>query len=74
MARLPGDRWVIQQVGKDVVLYEPGIETEIVRFDPSDANAASQAQKTIYDSPLLTDEQKCFAHFWSGYFYAHANG
>jgi hypothetical protein len=47
-------------------------EETIVRFDPSDGNAAALAQKTIYDSQSLNDEQKCYAHFWCGYFYAHA--
>lgn len=40
----------------------------------ADANAAALAQKDIYDSKLLTPEQKCFAHFWRGYFYAHGSG
>lgn len=53
-----------------MVLYQEGSEEEIVRFDPSDDNATAQAQKTIYDS-RLSDEDKCFAHFWSGYFRAH---
>jgi hypothetical protein len=28
----------------------------------------------INDAPELNDEEKTFAHFWSGYFYAHATG
>ena len=72
MARLPGE-WVIQQIGGEVILYHEYTDREIVRFDPSDANATAQAQKTIYDSDLDA-EQKTFAHFWSGYFYAHAGG
>jgi len=72
MARLPSDMYIINQVGDDVVLWEEGLETEIVRFDPLNADATARAQKVIYDSPLLSDEDKCFAHFWSGYFYACA--
>lgn len=71
MAQLPDDGWLIQQIDGEVVLYHQYTDREIVRFDPSDANATAQAQRTIYDSDL-SDEGKCFAHFWSGYFYAHA--
>lgn len=74
MAQLPPDgEWLIQQIGGGVILYHRFTEEEIVRFDPSDASAAAQAQATIHDSDL-SDEQKSFAHFWSGYFYAHATG
>jgi hypothetical protein len=34
---------------------------EIVRFVPASRDATAQAQRV-------------FAHFWSGYFYAHATG
>ena len=67
-----GDNWLIQQIGGQVILFERNTEEEIVRFDPADSNEAARAQKTIYDSDRLSDEEKCFAHFWSGYFYAHA--
>lgn len=73
MAQLPPDGdWLIQQIGGEVILYQRYTEEEIVRFDPSDANASAQAQKVIHDSDQLTDEAKCFAHFWSGYFYGNA--
>lgn len=72
MARLPSEEWLIQQIGDNVILYQEGSEEEIVRFDPSNANAAAQAQKVIYDSDRLSDEDKTFAHFWSGYFYAYS--
>jgi len=71
MARLPSYRYLIQQIDGQVVLFEDGSEREIVRFDPSDQDAASKAQKAIFDSEL-TPEDKCYAHFWCGYFYAHA--
>lgn len=71
MARLPSDMYIINQIGHDVVIWEEGPETEIVRFDVMDSDAVARAQSTIFDSKL-SDEDKCFAHFWSGYFYACA--
>jgi len=71
MARLPSARYLIQQIGPEVILYEDETEREIVRYDPSDTDATAKAQKTIHGSEL-SDEDKSFAHFWSGYFYAHA--
>jgi len=73
MAQLPGERFLIQQIDGQVVLFERYTEREIVRFDPGEPNAAAKAQKVIYDSEL-TDEERCFAHFWSGYFHAYATG
>jgi hypothetical protein len=72
MAQLPGENWLIQQIDGVVILFHRDTEEEVVRFDPSDGNAMAQAQKVIYDSNKLTAEEKCFAHVWSGYFYAHA--
>lgn len=74
MARICDGEWLIQQIGGQVILFRQFTEEEIVRFDPADANAAAQAQKVIYDDERLSPEEKCFAHFWSGYFYAHATG
>lgn len=71
MARLPSDEWLIQQIGDEVILFQDYTEREIGRFDPSDAHDAAQFQKTIYNSELSA-EDKSFAHFWCGYFYAHA--
>lgn len=73
MARLPGEAWLIQQIDGDVILFNEYTEEEIVRFDPKDKNESAVAQYTIHLSKL-TDEQKSFAHFWCGYFYAHATG
>ena len=72
MARLPGDKYLIQQIGGEVILFEEYTEREIVRFNPSDRDAAAKAQAQIYQSDL-SDEEKSFAHFWSGYFYAYAH-
>ena len=70
MARLPSYKYVIQQINGVVILFEEGSEREIVRFDPADASATARAQHAIYLSEL-SDEDKCFAHFWAGYFHAH---
>ena len=72
MARLPSGEYLIQQIGGQVVLFKEYTEEEIVRFDPSDYIATAFAQRTIYISKL-SDEDKCFAHFWSGYSYAYAS-
>jgi hypothetical protein len=74
MAQLPPDgRWLIQQNDGIVVVFDRHTEEEVLKVDPSDANAMALAQRTIYDSDRLDAEQKCFAHFWCGYFYAHAS-
>jgi hypothetical protein len=74
MAQLPPDGdWLIQQIGAQVVLFRRYTEEEIVRFDPADSDVVAWAQKVINDDERLSDEQKAFAHFWSGYFYAYAS-
>lgn len=71
-AQLPSEKWLMQQIGGRVILFNPDTEDEIVEFDPGDAHACAQAQAAIHNSTALSSEDKCFAHFWSGYFYAHA--
>lgn len=73
MARLPSDKFLVQQIGDDVVVFEDITEREIARFNPTNLDQVLQAQKTIHESEL-SEEDKAFAHFWSGYFYAHATG
>jgi hypothetical protein len=73
MARLPSELYLIQVHGDRVRLFEDGSEREIVAFDPSDMDATARAQKVIHDSELSA-EDKCFAHFWCGYFYGYATG
>lgn len=74
MAQLPPDgQWLIQQIDGVVILFERYTEDEIVKFDPSDNDALQRAQKTIHDTDRLDSEQKSFAHFWCGYFYAYAH-
>lgn len=73
MAQLPPDgTWLMQQIGGEVILFHRYTEEELLRFDPSDGQAAAQAQMAIHQLDQLDAEQKGFAHFWSGYFYAHA--
>lgn len=72
MAQLPGEMWIINQADGIVRLFHRYTEEEIVSFDPSNGDAAARAQHTIHLTDRLNPEQKCFAHFWSGYFYAHA--
>lgn len=72
MARLPSEKFLVQKIGNDVIVYEDGTELEIVRFAATDSNATARAQKVIDDSPRMSAEDKCFAHFWCGYFYAYA--
>ncbi len=69
MAQLPGGEWLIQQLDGEVILFHRYTEEEIVRFDPSNADEAAKVQLTIHQSDKLNPEEKCFAHFWSGYFY-----
>jgi len=74
MAQLPPDGdLLVQQIDGMVIIFHRYTEEEIVRFDPGNADACAKAQGVIHQSERLTDEQKSFAHFWSGYFYAHAN-
>ena len=73
MAQLPPDgRILIQQHDGLVTIFDQYTQDEILRVDPTDANAMALVQQTIHDSYQLDAEQKCFAHFWCGYFYAHA--
>lgn len=72
MAQLPGGDWLVQQVENEVIIFRRYTEKEIVRIEANNPDAFAKAQKTIYDSEELTAEQKCFAHFWCGYFYAHS--
>jgi hypothetical protein len=69
MARLPSEQWLIQQVDGIVILFEDGSEREVCRFDPSDGKMTARTLEVIFRSELLSDEDKCFAIFWAGYFY-----
>jgi isopentenyldiphosphate isomerase len=73
MARLPSEQYLIQQIGNDVVLYEEHTENEVVRYPVNDADATAKAQQRIAIDAGLSAEDKCFAHFWCGYFYANSS-
>jgi hypothetical protein len=73
VAQLPGETWLIQQIDGEVILFHRHTEEELLRFDPSDGNAAARAQLAIFRLEQLDEEQKAFAHFWSSYFYAYAS-
>lgn len=71
MAQLPPDgTFLIQQIDGEVHLFNQTTQETLHRFDPSDANACAIAQGAIWHDTRLTEEQRCFAIFWSGYFYA----
>lgn len=73
MAQLPPDGdYVIQDNGGTVNLSHRHGETPLVSFDPADPDQCATAQGRIAALSELSGEQKTFAHFWSGYFYAHA--
>lgn len=73
MAQLPPDGdLIINMIGSDVVIFHRYSEEEYHRWNASDQNATAQAMGIINTDERLTAEQKCFAYFWAGYFYAHA--
>jgi antitoxin (DNA-binding transcriptional repressor) of toxin-antitoxin stability system len=72
MARLPSEQYLMQQIGAQVILFEDFTEREVARFDPSDGIAAANALDAIQRSEL-SDEDKCYACFWAGYFHAYAD-
>lgn len=74
MAGLPPDgEWLVQQADGVVSIFNQYTQEVLLKFDPSDREACRQAQFEIWHEPHLNDEQRCFASFWSGYFYAHAS-
>lgn len=71
MARLPSERFLIQQIGGKVVLFEEYTQREIVSFDANDVIDMARAQVAIMQNDELIPEDKAYAHVWSGYFYAY---
>jgi len=71
MARLPSDRYLIQEIGSMIYLFEEHSEEEIVSFDPFFLEDVRRAQAIIDESSELSPEDKTWAHFWSGYFFAN---
>lgn len=74
MAQLPSENYLVQLIDDDIVLFERYTERELVRFSAQSGDAVARGQKQIYDLKELSDEDKCFAHFWSGYFWAYGSG
>lgn len=74
MARLGGNgEWLMQQIGGQVILFKEHTEEEIIRFNPADSSSVYAAQQAIEAAEQLSENEKASAHFWSGYFYAHAH-
>jgi hypothetical protein len=71
MARLPSGRYLVQQSGDTVSLFEDISEREIAYAKANDLNAHGLAMKDIFETELSV-EDKTIACFWFGYFYAHA--
>lgn len=73
MAQLPPDgEYLIQQNDGMVTLFNQYTDEELIRFDPSNQDSTAKIQGDIAQLKQLSIEQKAFAHFWSGYFYAHS--
>lgn len=72
MAQLPGEQWLMQKIGGEVILFHRDTEEELVRFSPFDPDATAKAQGVIAQLDQLNEEERSFAHFWSGYFYGCA--
>lgn len=74
MAQLPPDgQWLVQQIDGQVQIFDRNTQEVLIRFDPTLPGDIAKAQGQISRLVDLTNEQKVFAHFWSGYFYAFAN-
>lgn len=73
MAVLPNDDYLIQLIGENVILFHRYTEEELVRFNIGDPGEVAIAQRLIHELTELDEENKAFAHFWSGYFYGSGN-
>lgn len=71
MAQLPNSDYLIQSDNTTIVLIHRYTDEILVMVDATDKDAVAKAQFTIYKLPQLSEEDKAFAHFWFGYFYAH---
>jgi hypothetical protein len=70
MARLPSMTYLVQQIGRWVICFEDFTEREIAKFDAGDLDGAMAALDVIRGSEL-SDEDRCYASFWAGYFAFH---
>jgi hypothetical protein len=72
MARLPSGDYLVQSLADgSVFVFEDHTERQIARFDPTDEQQLVEGMAAI-EASNLSDEDRAFAHFWSGYFYAHS--
>ena len=73
LAGLPPDGTIlIQQNDGGISIFNQMTDEVYLTFSVKDSNALAIAQGHIWHHEKLTDEQKCFAIFWSGYFYAYS--
>lgn len=70
MARLPSLQWLVQEVDGVVSVFREGDEKTIVEFNARNGIETMMAMKPLWESTELSDEDKCFAIFWCGYFHA----
>jgi len=66
----PDGRFLMQQVGGIVMLIDD-IGLALGQFEALAGNDIN-VHRAIDAMPQLDSEQKAMAHFWAGYFYAHA--
>jgi len=71
MARLPSEKFLIQNIGDDVMVFEDGSEREIARWPAKNPDKMVDGMKAVSEDDSLSVVDKAFAHFWAGYFYAH---
>lgn len=69
MARLPSERYCIQLVGLDIVLFDEVMQEDVLTIPAQGGPELAKAQRVINEYPMSV-EDKAFAHFWCGYFYA----
>jgi hypothetical protein len=66
--------WQITNIDKEVlIISNPGLAEEKVhlRFDVSTARSVKENVPKIFSLFELNAEQRYWAAFWAGYFYAH---
>lgn len=70
MAQLPNSDWLVQSSGTKVFIVHRYTEEELLVVDATNIDAMAKAQLTIHNMVELDEENKAFAHFWFGYFWA----
>lgn len=72
MAQLPNSNLLIQQNYGIVSIFDRYSQEVYFHFNPANADETARTMAEIWHDGRMSDEDKCFAIFWSGYFYAHA--